>query len=35
MSAGDRALVSGQSVIDIAVNEGLLLPDQVEALMNA
>lgn len=28
-----RALVSGQSVIDIAVSEGLLLPEQVEALI--
>ncbi|MGO4585840.1 aspartate ammonia-lyase [Arthrobacter sp. 2RAF6] len=30
-----RALVSGQSVLDIAVSEGLLLPEQVEALMGA
>jgi aspartate ammonia-lyase len=28
-----RALVSGQSVLDIAVSEGLLLPEQVEALI--
>jgi aspartate ammonia-lyase len=28
-----RALVSGQSVLDIALNEGLLLPEQVEGLI--
>jgi aspartate ammonia-lyase len=28
-----RALVSGQSVIDIAVSEGLLAPEQAEALI--
>ncbi|MGR0162114.1 aspartate ammonia-lyase [Paenarthrobacter nitroguajacolicus] len=28
-----KALVSGQSVIDLAVSEGLLLPEQVQSLM--